>query len=111
MSVYSGFSTRNLEDQYNKNLLDLIQLMQAQLLALMENSCLNFDSFSTRFCRVYKSMHTLEKKKYMEPRFTASISGLANFFNFESSPELSEMDSETSIERKYTNSYYRYVNS
>ena len=56
-------------------------------------------------------MSTLEKKKYLEPKFTTCVSDLARYFNINKSPSVSEMESESSIERTYTNSYYKYVNN
>jgi len=81
MSVYSGFATRSLERAYNKNLVQLVQLLQSQLITFMKGDPLDVDSWVPSFSRIYSNLQSLERQKYLEPKFSRHISELAEFMH------------------------------
>lgn len=76
MSIYSGFSNRQSEDNYNQLLVCIVQLLsQKTLIWLKENE---HDSDSVwRFCQKYsrleKRMRQLEERKYHPPKLSHII--------------------------------------
>jgi hypothetical protein len=81
MSIYSGFSTRNQEAQYNRLVENLIALLQAKVLQVLKSSPFNADqAWGQKFNLIYSAMKGLEVHKYLEPKLSESCSGIAKHF-------------------------------
>lgn len=80
MSIYSGFSTRLQESQYNVLIQRLISLLQFRVKANMNHQEINDYSWGKKFTAVYKQMVELELHKYLEPKFSKSCEDIAKDF-------------------------------
>lgn len=84
MSIYSGFSTRNQEAQYNRLLENLINLLQTRVLQQLKSSPMPSDQlWYQKFSSIYSNMKNLEMHKYLEPKLTESCKGLASYFSLD----------------------------
>ena len=106
MSVYSGFTTRQQEGFYNKVLERIIQLMAVKLMqtikALDEATASKLGSSPQKglgdspavlavvgseserkwfghLRKLYKAMYSMDKQKYLEPKFSTSLYPLMKF--------------------------------
>ena len=99
MSIYSGFSTRNQETEYSKNLYSLIFLVQHTLAKIIRsniNLSNEYDSkkFRLYFKKIYEKVSSDEQYKYLPPKFSMAFVDLANIFS---------LDTEASKDLKYLN--------
>jgi hypothetical protein len=83
MSIYSGFSTRQTEDVYNRVLLKMLQLLHNQVLYYLgyaEDTKPNedFTPFSRSFSRLYNKMKDIEERKYLPPKFSSVLEKLSD---------------------------------
>lgn len=95
MSIYSGFSTRNQEAQYNRLTENLLSLMQSRIIQHLKSSPNQADLiWVQKFNAIYSSMKYLETHKYLEPKFSESCRGLASYFSLDSTsnPIIPEFD-------------------
>ena len=102
MSIYSGFSSRSLEENYNKTLYNLLYLFQYRLNKLFKNgkyshcspfhlafTTMTIESFDdSKFLKylgkIYKSMLRLESLKHLAPKFSMAIIDLIQTLNIKS---------------------------
>lgn len=85
MSIYSGFATRNLENAYNKNVSNLIYLLQMHLSVLLKkgNSYkenVNTASWLKSYSKTIHSMVKLETQKHLETKFSKYCDELNEYF-------------------------------
>ena len=93
MSIYSGFSTRSQETQYNRLIENLLSLMQSRIIQHLKANPIKSDTlWAQKFNSIYTSMKSLESQKYLEPKLTESCKGLASYFSidYSSNPTLPE---------------------
>lgn len=93
MSIYSGFSTRSQEAQYNRLTENLLTLLQSRIIQHLKTNPQQSDFlWAQKFNTIYTSMKSLESHKYLEPKLTESCKGLASYFSldYSSNPSLPE---------------------
>lgn len=85
MSVYSGFSTRAQESNYNKTLYGAMYLIQASITLLCKKvskcSHCKFDNHKFEMCldKFLAKMKELESKKYQPPLFSYAFKDLVDY--------------------------------
>jgi hypothetical protein len=80
MSIYGGFSSRQIEEQYNNALVRLLQLLQNQLLVWLDLRGEEDEGvmhFAHCFNRVVSKLRSLEERKYLPPKFSMAVGPLA----------------------------------
>ncbi|CAD8142776.1 unnamed protein product [Paramecium pentaurelia] len=78
MSVYSGFSTRALENEYNQCLLQLITILVKRCsLALSINQLQDDTKFAGNFGKLYGHIQKLEEYKYAPPKYSIVLKELS----------------------------------
>ncbi|CAI2371930.1 unnamed protein product [Moneuplotes crassus] len=115
MSVHSGFTTREQEAQYNKNLYSLIFLVQNTLTQILKSKAklqvaFNEQDFCKYFKNIYEKIMKEEQYKYIPPKFGSAFRDLAQFY---------DLDTDVNKEMKYiakslsenSNTMERKVNS
>ena len=80
MSIYSGFSTRQQESQYNSLIERLLNLLQYRVKATINNLEVNEYTWGKKFAAVYRSMVELEFHKYLDPKFSRSCKDIARHY-------------------------------
>ncbi|CAD8061743.1 unnamed protein product [Paramecium sonneborni] len=81
MSVYSGFSTRYFESQYNQLLQLLLVTLCKRLLKFYNNEECNEIGFKKAISSTVGGMKQLELSKYLDPKFSASIKPLEDYLS------------------------------
>jgi len=87
MSIYNGFSTRQLEAQYNKAIYSALYLLQMRIAKLFRGGTPNplphlvekFDDikFGKIITKLYARMFSMETVKYLPPKFSYALRDLA----------------------------------
>ena len=90
MSIYNGFGTRQQEGSYNKALYNTIFLLQLRIYKLFKGgkkiiwdllSLEKFDDikFGKVLTKLYARLFTMEKVKYLPPKYSYAMKDLAEF--------------------------------
>jgi hypothetical protein len=80
MSVYSGFSTRYQESQYNRLIQKLIDLLQYRVKANIKDFRINDHSWGKQFLSIYQQMAEMEVHKYLNPKFSESCKEIVKLY-------------------------------
>jgi len=105
MSVYSGFATRHLEENYNKSLYHMSCLISIRLLKLFKGGTLphhnpseHFDpmKFKYYFSKLYGKLMKLDNQKHLAPRFSYCFKDLALYLDLKEE-DMEKVSSASSI--------------
>ncbi|CAD8063671.1 unnamed protein product [Paramecium sonneborni] len=78
MSVYSGFSTRALESEYNQCILQLITILAKRCALALQIQQLQDDTkFTGNFGKLYGQIKKLEECKYAPPKYSVVLKELS----------------------------------
>ncbi|CAD8067593.1 unnamed protein product [Paramecium sonneborni] len=78
MSVYSGFSTRALESEYNQCVLQLITILAKRCALALQIQQLQDDTkFAGNFGKLYGQIKKLEECKYAPPKYSVALKELS----------------------------------
>lgn len=78
MSVYSGFSTRKLETEYNKAVFNILYYLQLKISRNNKNVPFDEMKFQKIFMKLYNKIFIMEENKYLPPKFSYSLKDLAS---------------------------------
>lgn len=81
MSIYSGFATRQLEEQYDTYTQSLISNIQKRLLKFYRGEASDDSLFFGVIRKLYHAMRKMEKYKYLEPKLSENFRELLEFSN------------------------------
>lgn len=81
MSIYSGFATRQLEEQYDIYTTSLISNLQKRLLKFYRGEQSDDSLFFAVIRKLFNAMRKMEKYKYLEPKISESFRELLEFTN------------------------------
>ncbi|CDW77450.1 UNKNOWN [Stylonychia lemnae] len=82
MSVYSGFTTRQQETFYNKLVEKLLDLMQTRLIKFFKGEQLVDDArWAKQMKKIHKCLVVMDKSKYLIPKYSETIDGLATYLH------------------------------
>ena len=79
MSVYSGFATRQQETFYNKLIEKTLMLLCSKTLATFKGDGYNDWHFVKHMQKMFKYMVTLDKNKYLSPKFSDTLQPLYSY--------------------------------
>ena len=92
--AHSGFSTRKQENEYDRSLLTMCELLSfkvMELVRVLDHAGIDFDespvsshkhlSWTTKFFEIFRHVYKLEKSKYQEPNFVNVIKPLGSFLH------------------------------
>ena len=93
MSVYNGFANRAIETTYTKALYNLTFLMQLQITKIFKGGkyvqflgkitvitiekIITEQVFARYFEKLYAKLHALDNQKYLPPKYSYALKGLA----------------------------------
>jgi hypothetical protein len=92
--AHSGFPTRKQENEYDKNLLSICELLSykvMELVKVLDHAGIDIDespvsshkhlSWTTKFFENFRHVYKLEKSKYQEPNFVSVLKPLGSFLH------------------------------
>ncbi|TNV81902.1 hypothetical protein FGO68_gene15792 [Halteria grandinella] len=79
MSIYNGFGTRQQESSYNKALYNTIFLLQLRIFKLFKGEKFDDIKFGKVLTKLYARLFTMEKVKYLPPKYSYAMKDLAEF--------------------------------
>ena len=79
MSIYSGFATRVLEQNYDNLVEDLLYVLQKRIMKFYKKEEADEEKFLSILSHIYSQLHGMEKAKYLEPKTSESISDFVTF--------------------------------
>lgn len=80
MSVYSGFSTRKLENDYGNLTSALISLLHYKVINEIKGLIINQEQWTSKFVQIHSQMARLELNKHLPPKFSVLCNELAFMF-------------------------------
>lgn len=79
MAIYSGFSTRKLEDKYNQLVSDTMTLLSQIIITYVERSKLA--PFETQFSKILSVIQKMDQFKHSEPKYSQILKPLDYHIN------------------------------